>query len=922
MMTEKFNNPWKGLDSYTSSDSTLFYGRSKETETLTDSIVNNRFTVLYGPSGVGKTSLLNAGILPKLVDKNYFVVNISMRSMDLKSGKSISAQIISIVRANAERQTIDITPLTKNQSELVAFGDSLWFFFHTHEFWSSKNDFLTPVIIIDQLEELFKDEVKESIAEQFFNSLDELSSGVPPVSIREKIVDVDSFRYNQSSDYRIVCSLREDYLPRFDDYVYSINIPELRKTRYSITQMNSDQAREVILFPSKGIVSDSVAERIIGILSAKEFNSCSVNNRIEPFLLSLFMFRVYNEMTKRGLLTINEDLINTIGSNVVNDFYLESMRKVSPKAVKYLEDVLLTPRGHRDSISIDRLIGGGKVTRGELDVLLADRILKKNTINGVERIEFTHDILGKYAQLNKDNRKKGISPLMVSGLLGAFVSVVLAYGVGRIMNPLLTYIAIPVLLSTFVVSTIVVFKSNNFEPIPQKSKVFFVLCTLIVGFLIDLSQIIPGIGCFSYGLSAMLFLLVFLKYRSSFFAKASLGKTITILLFNWMISIVLLPLFCYGYNFIQSLSCSRSDSFQGKTFYIIDYRGKYGLRNRESILAKPQFDTILVPVSKGFVAKRDNRYGLLGDDFNNVVDCEFDDFKTEQGNVFFYMDSKEIQRNGTRVKWHPEVKDDQKVVIRKIIDNMVLVEGGAFVMGTDAKKAKKNFPTYSFQNGEECIHAISLTDYYMNKYEVTLEEWKTIMEYDARLGINVHNDADTIDNPNLPVYKVSYAQCESFVERINALTGLNFSLPSEAQWEYAARGGNKSCNFLYSGTNNGLEAGWVLENSMGFPHSIGCKKGNELGLFDMTGNVAEFCKDCMSLTYYLESEGLENPFCAAGLTKKAKKTGKNDRNVYVQRGGSFRTSIENGNCVVTKRNRAVEGVPYEAVGFRLSMIIE
>ena len=84
-MADVSNNPWKGLDSYSYSDNSIFYGRTNETEALVDTILNNRFTILYGPSGVGKSSLLNAGVRPKLAEKNFFVVDISMRQFDLKS---------------------------------------------------------------------------------------------------------------------------------------------------------------------------------------------------------------------------------------------------------------------------------------------------------------------------------------------------------------------------------------------------------------------------------------------------------------------------------------------------------------------------------------------------------------------------------------------------------------------------------------------------------------------------------------------------------------------------------------------------------------------------------------------------------------------------------------------------------------------
>ena len=287
-MADNNNNPWKGLDSYSYSDNSIFYGRTNETDALVDTILNNRFTILYGPSGVGKSSLLNAGIRPKLAESNYFIVDVSMRQFDLKLNLSISAQILSRVKECAINDQIDITPLSKN-GEKGFYEDSLWYFFHTNEFWSSKNELLTPIIIIDQFEDIFKDEVRELSPEQFFYNLDELSNVVPPLSMRRDLQKNESFRYNQSADFRFVFSLREDYLPRLEDYVYSLNIPELRKSRYSITLLDRGQAREIILGPSNGIVSDNVADKIIDILSSQTFQNRHLH-KIEPFLLSLFMY--------------------------------------------------------------------------------------------------------------------------------------------------------------------------------------------------------------------------------------------------------------------------------------------------------------------------------------------------------------------------------------------------------------------------------------------------------------------------------------------------------------------------------------------------------------------------------------------------------------------------------------------------------
>ena len=607
-------NPWKGLDSYNYSDNSIFYGRSKETEALVDIIINNRFTILYGPSGVGKSSLLNAGICPRLSENNYFVVDVSMRLLDLESEVSISSQILSQIKECARENDVDITPLSKKEP-IEDYEDSLWYFFHTNEFWSAKNELLIPLVIIDQFEDIFKDENRNDIPQSFFSNLDDLSNVVPPLSIRDKIKDIEDFRYNQSSDFRFVFSLREDYLPRLDDYVYSINIPELRKSRYGITLMNSDQAREVILGPGEGIVSETVADKIISILSAQSSQN-RFSHKIEPFLLSLFMYRIYIEMSNRQLPSISEDLINKIGADVVNDYYVESMKKVSSRAMKYLEDVLLTPKGHRDSISYDKLMESGKVTEGELKSLLSARIIKKNTVNNVDRFEFTHDILSQYAQKNKEQRKQDNKSKIVFGCCGAAFIIILAIIVGWIMSPLLTYFTIPLFIALFIFSVLHIL---NDKPANQKVKIIFLCLCGVIGGIIDLAQIIPGIGFILWGGSCIASLSLLLIYLNTSIKQIPFIPRIASVVLLWVVSFMILPFVCFGYNIFDGMNYARDKEFSQGVFNIKDASGKYGLRNRDSVILSPRFDGVLYEhgrVENSIIVKVNDKFGILDARFN------------------------------------------------------------------------------------------------------------------------------------------------------------------------------------------------------------------------------------------------------------------------------------------------------------------
>ncbi len=222
-----------------------------------------------------------------------------------------------------------------------------------------------------------------------------------------------------------------------------------------------------------------------------------------------------------------------------------------------------------------------------------------------------------------------------------------------------------------------------------------------------------------------------------------------------------------------------------------------------------------------------------------------------------------------------------------IFADMVKVEGGTFTMGATSEQGKDAY------DNEKPAHQVTLSDYYIGKYEVTQELWTAVM------GSNPSSFTGT----NLPVETVSWNDCQQFIDRLNSMTGLRFRLPTEAEWEYAARGGNKSKGYKYSGSNNVKEVAWYEKNSGSGTHAVGTKQPNELGIYDMSGNVWEWCSDWYG-SYSSSSQ--TNP------------TGPFSGSRRVLRGGSWYDAARG--CRVSYRGSISPSSRADDIGFRLVVV--
>ncbi|MBP5613291.1 MAG: formylglycine-generating enzyme family protein [Bacteroidales bacterium] len=225
------------------------------------------------------------------------------------------------------------------------------------------------------------------------------------------------------------------------------------------------------------------------------------------------------------------------------------------------------------------------------------------------------------------------------------------------------------------------------------------------------------------------------------------------------------------------------------------------------------------------------------------------------------------------------------ITVNGVTFKMVKVEGGTFMMGapiTDSEAYSNELPQ----------HCVTLSEYYIAETEVTQALWQAVM------GSNPSH----FKFPDRPVEEISWNDCKTFIEKLNQLTDKQFRLPTEAEWEYAARGGGNSHGYKFSGSDNVDDVAWYTDNCGGETHAVKTKAANELGLYDMTGNVLEWCSDWMAA---YTADTVSNPQGPAAGFKR------------VLRGGSLYNDARR--LRVTRRSEYNPTFTDYSVGFRLAL---
>lgn len=396
------DNPWPGLIPYTEADQSFFFGRSQEIESLLVRVKRKRAAVLFAASGVGKSSLLEAGLYPRLREENYLPVSIRM---DFSTHSApFNEQLMGQIQRAAKQAGVEAP-------EPVS-GDGVWEYLHrpNSDFWNARNRPQLPVLVFDQFEEFFTLGRRSRDIEQrcaaFLEAIADLAEGSPPESLQQEIDEnpelAKSFVFGRHN-YKILIALREDYLPDLE--VLQERISDIAFNRYRLKRINGHSALEVV-DQAPHLIDTAVAKQVVRFVAAVDDPAKPFEEfEIEPALLSVICRELNNRRQRRNLPRITAELLEGSRSEILSDFYERSVGDLSIEARTFIEERLLTVSGFRDSVALENVLQNSELSRDDLRKLEDRRLLRVDARSGHDRVELTHDRLTEVIVRSRDQRR-------------------------------------------------------------------------------------------------------------------------------------------------------------------------------------------------------------------------------------------------------------------------------------------------------------------------------------------------------------------------------------------------------------------------------------------------------------------------------------------------------------------------------------
>lgn len=416
------NNPWRGLEAY--QDGEILYGRDEDIRDLSQRVITDVDTVLYGRSGIGKSSLINAGIIPSARREGFSPLSIKfVHEGNVESREKFIPYVKQIRNA-----IISAGVTIKEKSHFTGEKELVWELFHRNEFYDNEGHRAKLLVIFDQFEEMFTLQQQTEYKRQFFSEMADMLNDIRPNILISKeenaeaiespqtvlsdnddidLDDLDISVDNISDEFvddngvHFIFTLREDFLSDFE--YYTSTIPSLKQHRYGLRPINEEQAAEIILRPRIGLVTKDVAKLIIEKVTGRnDFKLDGIPEiEVDSAVLSLYLSRLYEE--RQGD-TITSELVESKGGEIIMDFYNKSVEGIDDDKVKYLEDTLINEDGRRENKS-ERIICR-EVGSGVIEKLVKRKLLRRFSYASEMRIEFIHDILCPVVKQRKEQREQ------------------------------------------------------------------------------------------------------------------------------------------------------------------------------------------------------------------------------------------------------------------------------------------------------------------------------------------------------------------------------------------------------------------------------------------------------------------------------------------------------------------------------------
>jgi hypothetical protein len=368
-------NPWLGLASFTEETRAYFHGRDEEVAELGRRVQRKLLTILFGQSGLGKTSILRAGLVPRLRPDGYcpVYVRIDYSRESAPPSEQIKQAILRTTRSAGHW----------TQAGVSTAGETLWEFLHHRDDVLKDADgrTLVPLLIFDQFEEIFtlaqSDDFGRQRAAQFIEDLADLVENRPPRALEAKLekdeADLERFDFTRA-DYRLLIALREDYLAHLEGL--KAKMPSVTQNRMRLARMTGPQALTAVTGPGGALVSPEVAAAIVRFVAGgAELERAEV----EPSLLSLICRELNTVRQAEGHATISADLLAGSRETILTEFYRRALADQPDGVRTFIEDELLTDSGYRESIAEERVkkaFAAAGASAEALAVLVDRRLLR------------------------------------------------------------------------------------------------------------------------------------------------------------------------------------------------------------------------------------------------------------------------------------------------------------------------------------------------------------------------------------------------------------------------------------------------------------------------------------------------------------------------------------------------------------------